>query len=251
MTAASGYVLLREKAAELDPGKVAAVLAPILGHVRADLHRELLDRPGVLVGGLSEYKAAMAVDALNQAGCSVFALPESDVVVPPPVREIRRGKVIEEGFLFEEADSMRLAPWSEIVYFDAVQVQTAKNVVAHDREWDTSGEEGVQFRDVAYLKLETGWQELLEVVCYEPWVHLRIDKTTFRFNEANLPRYPTATKSYLALAIAFKTRCAAAGEGPGVELLFDGSSKTRQRLPNMKMHENLLLWRLTLRFRRP
>jgi hypothetical protein len=246
---AGAYAVLRRSDVELDLSTVARILAPILGCVRADLQGQLAKRPGILVSGLSRHVASQAAHALEQAGVGVRVLPQSDVVIPPPMVEVRRGKVLPQGFQFEDSRAPRLAPWKEIVYFDAVQIQTAKNVIAYDREWDTSGEEGVTFRDVAYLRLETGWQELLDVVCYEPWVHLRIDKNDFRYSETGLPLHANAMKNFLALLIAFKTRCDALAEGPGVRLLFDGRTETRQRMPNLNTYENLFQCRLTLRFR--
>jgi hypothetical protein len=100
-------------------------------------------------------------------------------------------------------------------------------------------------------KIETSWQEHLDVVCCEPWTHLRIEKERFRYADSGLPKHATVLKGFLALAITFKTRCSSAAEGPGVGLLFGGRPQLRQRVQNMKTYENLLQWRLTLRFHEP
>ena len=215
------YALLRKDDIELDTGVLAHLLAPILECPAADLQGQLARQPGILLSELPESVASQAARVLEQAGVGVWLLPQSDVVIPPPMVEIRRGKVLPEGFQFKDAHATVLVPWEQVVYFDAVQIQTAKNVITHDRE-PVGGNDGVRWHDTVQQKLETGWQEFLDVVCHEPWVHLRIDKDQFRYPESGLPRHSNAMKNFLGLVIAFKTRCANATEGPGIGLLFDG-----------------------------
>ncbi len=243
------YAILRCEAVELDVIRTAEVLAPILGRVRADLQRDLAVQPGILASDVAHAVALHAAADLRRDGVPVLIVPQADVVEAPPLIEVRRAQVTAEGFLFHHRGAATLAPWEEIVYFDAVQVQTSETTVAADRQMVEAGEGGVAWRDVARLKLETAWRELIDVVCYEPWVRLQIDKETFRFGAAGLARHPSRAKSFLALAIAFKTRCDPASEGPGMQLLFDGNPQTRQRVGSMRAYESLLRWRLTLRFR--
>ena len=97
------------------------------------------------------------------------------------------------------------------------------------------------------MKLETGWKELLDVVCYEPWVRLQIERDNFRYAESGLLYHGSKAKRFLALVVAFNARCDTGAAGPGIRLLFDGKPETRQRMPNERIYENLFQWRLTLR----
>lgn len=242
------YVLMGDGTSDVDPVAAARVLAPMLGHVRADLQQELVERPGLLAWGLAEPVAREAAAALKHVGIGVRVFANRDVVAPPSLVEVRRGEVLPEGFKFKSGGEFELARWDEIVYFDAVAVQLTEKVVEVSREM-VSTDEGVSYANVPCQRLKASWDEFLDVICYQPWVHLRIHRDRFRYAEAGIPSHNSTAKRFLALVVQFKTRCDAAGEGPGVKLLFDGKSETRQRVPSMKMYDSLLIWRLTLRFR--
>jgi hypothetical protein len=243
---AETFALLRQPRAELNSAKAAEVLAATLGRVRVDLQRELAERPGVLLRGLSADEAREAAGALDEIGVPTWVLPESKIVVPPRPVAIRHGKVEPEGFVFVDAHESKMAAWRNICYFDIVQILAAKNKIVVDREIRDSSGRQISPREVRQ-KVETKWQEFLDVVCFDPAVHLRIDRSDFRYTDSGLPTHADPAKNYLGLVIAFKTRCESAVEGPGVELLFDGKPDTHQRVANPRIYENLLQWRLTIR----
>jgi hypothetical protein len=242
------HSLMRSGEGEFDLAEAARVLAPILDVPRANLQQQLAERPGVFAQGVPEPVAAEAVASLRHTGIEAVSVPDSEVVHRPATIEVKRGRVLDDGFQFRHRGQDRIAPWGEIVFFDAASVQLTEQVVESERE-PIRTDDRPTYRDVAYQRVKASWEEFLDVVCYEPWVHLRIAKDSFHYAQAGIPAYASSTKSFLALVIAFKTRCDPAGEGPGVGLLFDGKARTRQRVPSMRMYDNLLMWRLTLRFR--
>jgi hypothetical protein len=222
------------------------------------MQQHLADSPGILLAGLSEPQAQRAAEALTRSGLSVMVLPDQEVVTPPPLVEVREAKVLPEGLRVEVPRPPVLVPWEEVVFLDAAQVRTVKKVtgldsvprLAADGFADDGEDSGPPYL-MARTRMQVSWQDLLDVVSYEPWLHLQIDRERFRFGRSGLPLHPTSAKNFLALVIAVKTRATKAAEGPGVGLLFDGKPDTRQQFQSMKAFENVLQWQLTRVFRPP
>ena len=201
--------------------------------------------------GLSEAAARKAVAALRGQGTPVFALPQKKLVGLPPVLELRHVQVFPEGLHFEAPEGAVLAPWDEIIFFDSARVRTEKRVRVTKVKPVTISYRGARssFGLTRETRRELGWRELLDVVCYQPWLHLRIDKDDFRYAETGLPVHPTREANFQALVVTFKARATKAVAGPGIDLLFDGRPRTRSRASSMKAYENQIAWQAQLLFR--
>jgi hypothetical protein len=243
------YAVLRQTEDEFDPLIAAGLLAPILGHPRADLQQELLRRPGILAEQLKCETAYQAAAVLCDHGIPAQAVENDVLVDPPPLLELRGGCVLEEGIGFETIREKGFVPWQEVVFFDVAEVQTRRT--DKETKWEPSfDDEGERSRErVTYTKLVTGWQGFLDVVSYEPWFLLRVKRGEFKFAATGLPVHATSDKNLSALAVVIRTRCPAATAGRGFELMFDGDPQTQQRVNTMAVYDNLLRWRLTRLFR--
>ena len=268
--------VLLDPAGELDMREAAAAFVEVFGGAPPDYTRQLRNRPGVLAQELKPSDARRLELALRNRRIAVFTMTESEMAVPPEVLEIRDGRIQEDGFHIESEEGAQLAPWREILLIDCSRVRydvIHKRVdpsVRHDgdvslvpawlRNRNNSlspadplagmdpGDIGAQRR----IKTETrsAWREVLDVICYDPWLHIRIDADTFRYVNANMPLHPTSHLNFTALTVILKSHSPRAETGPGVALLLDGDPKTRLRSGSLEAFENHLLWRLQLLWRK-
>lgn len=246
------YAILREAQSEMDVEKASEALAPILGRACSDVQKDLRVSPGILAVGLSEPLALEALKKLRGQGTRVFALPHSKLVGLPPAVELRHGKVLPDGFLFEAAHRRILAPWNEIVWFDSARVKTEKRVKVTEIKTPTVSYRGARssFGVTRKSRSQLEWEEFFEALCGKPWVRFRVDKARFGYAQTGLPVHPTRENNFLALVVTFKTRCTNAVEGPGIGPLFDGRPETRRSALSMRAYENYLLWQVQLLFRK-
>ena len=246
------YAILRETQSDMDIEKASEVLAPILRRVRMEVKQHLCVSPGILVSGLTETAAKKAATQLDGHGMRVFILPHSKFVTPPSVVELRRGKVMGEGFAFKAGTQNIYAPWNQIILIDSARVQVQKTVKVNEIKMPKMTARGgrTSYGVTRKSRTQVGWREFLEVLCYKPWVRVRIHKDDFSFAQTGLPVHPTRESNFFALAVTFKTRCPNAVEGPGMAPLFDGKPETRRSEMSMKSFNNHFLWLVQLRFRK-
>lgn len=260
------FAVLREPASEMNLRLAASAMAEALGGVAMDHVARLRDAPGVLARNLGQEPAEAFARALGQQGIGTFVLPESKMAFPPDAEDIREGRVEEEGFRFQSEKGPMLVPWGEILLMDCAMVRfDVERKVKEFRtrpEWlrDYSGGLGMRFGRGAFLvrhndpeqpRKETvsAWREVLDLICYDPWAHVRIDRENFNYRSAGMPLHPTNHLNFSALAVMIKARAEKAECGPGMSLLLDGQPATRAKAPSLAAYENDLLWRLQLLWR--
>lgn len=262
------FAVLREPATEFDLRRASAAMAMALGGLAMDHLARLRDAPGVLARGLGQGQAEAFVRALGNQGIAAFVLPESKMAIPPKAEEIREGRVEEEGFRFQSAKGPLLAPWGEILLMDCSMVRF--EVERKVQEFRTRPEGMANYR-VSFGNVRVGrrqivripeaspnqprketvsaWREVLDLICYDPWTHMRIDREKFRYHSAGMPVHPTNHLNFSALAVMLKVRAEKAQCGPGMALLLDGKPATRSKASSLAAYENELLWRLQLLWR--
>lgn len=248
------YAVLREPIGKMDIGQAAMALAKAFARLRVDVARELRDRPGILAEGLTRAQAEQAAVLLRQSGIGVFVMAESQMAIPPEPIEIREGKLAADGFAATTSAGPLTAPWNQIILLDCarvkheefVQTQEIQMTANYDARHVGTFEPPVRTRQ----ELRSSWKEFLDVICYEPWLHLRIDRNEFRYHATGLPVRAVSYENFSTLLRAFKTRATNAALGPGVALLLDGDPRTRLASSSLKAHENHILWRLQLIWRK-
>ena len=246
------YAVLREPNAPLDIPKMAAVLAPLFGRQTVDVEQTLHQSPGILATQLSATLAQSAIEQLRAQGIPTFLLPTNKLITPPFVVELRRGKVMGEGFAFKTGTQNIYAPWDQIILIDSARVQVQKTVKVNEIKLPELSARGgrTAYGVTRKSRTQVGWREFLELLCYKPWIRFRIHKDDFSFAQTGLPVHPTRESNFFALAVTFKTRCPNAVEGPGMAPLFDGKPETRRSEMSMKSYNNHFLWQVQLRFRK-
>lgn len=262
---APAFAVLREPASAMNLKEAAAAMSLSLGGVATDNVRKLRDAPGILARSLSESEARAFVLALRERGVGAFAMAESKMAFPPNAEEVRDGRIEEEGFRFRTSRGVQLAPWSEIIYIDTArvrhQVERERKTFQTRPSWlkdhhavglghggmfvHTSDSPGRQ----PQKETVSAWKEVFDIVCYDPWEHLRIDRDSFRYAAAGMPLHPTNHLNFTALIVMVKARADKAECGPGVGLMLDGKPNTRATESSVEAYENNLLWRLQLLWR--
>ena len=268
------HAVLLDPAGELDMCEAAAAFVEAFGGAPMDYTRQLRDRPGVLARGLAANDARRLALALGNHRIAVFTMAESEMALPPEVVEIRDGQFREDGFLVKSEEGVQLAPWGEILLLDCSRVRydvTHKRVdpsVRSDGDasiipnWlrkdnapflqDVTGLDPATIGAQRRMRTETrsAWQEVFDAICYDPWMHFRIDADTFRYVNANMPVHATSHLNFTALVVIFKSHATRAEAGPGVRLLLDGNPRTRLRSSSLEAFENHLLWQLQILWRK-
>ena len=247
------YAILREPRSKMDLRQAAAALAKVLGRVRIDVTQELRDRPGILADGLTQQQAQKAAGLLRQGGIGVFVMAQSQMALPPPPIEICDGKLGEDGFSFIGPEGPITAPWGQIIFLDCARVgydeyvkeQQIQMTAYYSRADADAYDPPVVSREVRRSK----WKEFLDVVCYDPWVHFRIDRHSFRYAKTGLPLQSASHENFTQLIRAFKARAESAATGPGIRLLLDGDPRTRLSTAGLEAHDNYIQWRLQLLWR--
>jgi hypothetical protein len=239
------FALVRPTEDAFDAALAARLVSPILDCNPADLQQSMLRSPGFPVRKLDRARALEASQRLCEAGVKVVAVPESEVIDPPPPTELTGGTLLEGGFQFRASKEEGTVRWDRLAYFDVAHVQQVDSVV--DDEWrlPENPDDPDDERTVPTHRTVTKWLHLIDIVAYEPWCRLRITDNRFRYINLGIPQHANRQKNYMALAIAIRTRSPAAKVGPGFDLMFDGDASTRQRVKSMRLYEHLLQWRLT------
>jgi hypothetical protein len=249
---AETYALLREAHTRVDLRRASQILATILGDVRLDVLKSLQACPGILAVGLDRAAAQSAVNQLTAAGMPVFAMPQSKIISPPPVVDLLKGEVRPDGFAIDGVEGAMVLPWDQIILIDSMRVKGEKQVKVMETEEPRMTARGgrTSYRVTRKTRREMVWQEFFDAVCYDPWVHVRVNRDTFRFAATGLPVHPTREQNFQAFVVVFKARCTNALEGPGMALLFDGKPETRGQVASLKAYDNHILWEVQLRFRK-
>jgi hypothetical protein len=239
----------------------ARIIGEAIGRPHADLHGALRRRPGILVGGLRRRRAERIARELSDMGMPAFALREADFVIPPPATTLTSGQVKGTGFACVGPEGPTVLPWEQIILIEVGQIRKSKTIttkerIPYGRRVYYGGIGGVgmarSYGSAYEKRTRTKWQtvDLFDIVCYDPWLHVRLNKATFKFAATGLPRHPTREANLAGMAAVFKMRCSNAVAGEGVELLFDGDPGTRGQLASEEAFENHMLWLTQLRFRR-
>jgi hypothetical protein len=253
------YSVLRELKTEINIQKAAAVIGAATLAAAADMLLPLKKSPGILCAGLRKTDAERIVQELRDMNMPVFSMRDADLVTPPAAIDLKAGKVRGDGFAFDGPEGAMTAAWDKIIVIEAGQIKKSKQVTKIESKRparytsmagggmiNASGGGGV----VRRTHTEMEYTDLFDIICYEPWLHLRINKATFQFAQTGLPRHPTREANFTGFVVVFKARCTNAISGEGVELLFDGKPATRSRTASKEAFENHLLWLTQLRFRK-
>ncbi|HRU04162.1 MAG TPA: hypothetical protein P5137_00135 [Candidatus Brocadiia bacterium] len=223
--------------------RAAAAMAQVLSGVAPDWARELRDRPGILAEDLPPDTAEALVHALAGHRIPAFVVAQDEMAVPPPPFLASEAQLTEEGFLCRSGQQKALAPWDEVILFECARVRAASrgplDLLRRNRAAAPRGTAGDQ---------EATSHDLLDIVCYQPWLHVRVDSETFQFASLGLPPQPARRQSFANLVRVIRGRCPEATAGPGA-LLILGRGEGALTLPTIEACDNNLLWRLQLLWR--
>ena len=247
------YAVLLEPSADVETSRIARAMAPALGKATMDLMMALRNRSGILAESLSEEEAGRIAAGLQQAGVLFFIVKQNSLVDPPPVVEIREGRFTDEGYAFESRPQQVLAPWDRILLLECARVryEVSKVRTELDVSFDTDGEGNTlrNWQGRQKRVQEPAWKVLLEVICEDPWVRVRIDGSSYRFGKDGLPVHLNRHDNLLARAVVLRTRSERAAAGPGLEALLGGRPDAQVKLNGMECYENHIRWQLQMIYR--
>jgi len=237
--------VLREDSTAYDIQRAAAAMAQVLGGVAPDWSRELRDRPGVLADNLPADMAQALASALTSQRIPAFAMPQDDMAIPPPPLMATEAVPSDEGLLCRSGQQAELVPWEEVVLFDCARVRAASlSPLDLLRGRGRAAPAGQPAEEP-----ESSSRDLLDIICYEPWLHVRIDAETFQF--ASLGAQPQSARrlGFASLVRLVRGHCQDATAGPGALLILGRRAGGALSLPSLAACDNHLLWRLQLLWR--
>jgi len=248
------YAILLEPGVAFEPARVAQAMAPALDAVAMDLARQLRERPGIVAEHLTEKQVGLAAMALQQDGARFFIVRQDALVTPPNPVTVEQGRVLKRGYRFATPSGEAAAPWDQILFMDCsrVRFQEMKEHTELKRDIVVGPRGGVatHWRQERKKRPQSAWREVLDIICYRPWLRLRLDSSSYRFATDGLPVHPSRHENFAARVVVFKSRSAKASVGPGVEALLDGNPVTNLRSQSMAAYENHIRWQLQLLYRR-
>ena len=261
------YAVMLDADEGFDHRAAAAALAETFGKTPFDHMKPLKDSPGIFARDLPQHLADHLASALEQRGIRAFALAEEDMAILPPPVPVSQGVVEDEGFYFKAPQGNLMAPWGEILLMDCARVRyqiirrsppstpwqqglrnLTRDAFAGPIRFPLRGEASASGPPAP--QASPAWMEVFDVVCYDPWVHFRIDMDKFHYARSGVPVHSTQHLSFTALVVVFRARAQNASLGPGIAHLLDGDPRTRSRADGLAAYENGLLWRLQLLWRR-
>lgn len=161
---------------------VGRLVAAATGRPLPDVTRDIRDSRGVLARGLAKEHAVELVGKLREASVEAVALGEGAFVPLPQVQRMRGLSVGEEGISCEAYtwDSTRTleAPWERVFLVAAGRLRVTEVVeVEKPLPKRRLGIMASQIdKRIPQLETRVRFENILDVVLFEPWERLRLDE---------------------------------------------------------------------------
>ncbi|PQO31128.1 hypothetical protein C5Y96_12295 [Blastopirellula marina] len=237
------YAILREADCRLDLDKASEIMGPYLGLAKAEMLQALHNSPGILANHV-EYDAARDISkALILAGMPCRVVHDDHLILVPAIPRVTiRGMAFtEEHLVFRSVDWEGHIPWQHIRLLDIVQEVEEKveivSVIEGNREGHSKKPERKAHFEVSVF---------LEIVCSDPVLRMRIDRSLFRYTSTGLKMHTNREMNFRALCIALHMRSPEALIGPGFSWLSKGNNTHHQNGNTLKKFENFATWLLTV-----
>lgn len=237
------YAILREADCRLDLDKASEIMGPYLGLAKAEMLQALHNSPGILADHV-EYDAAGDMSKeLILAGMPCRVVHEDHLIHVPAIPRvtIRGMEFMDEHLVFRSVEWEGRIPWQNIRLLDIVQEVEEKveivSVIEGNRESHSKKPERKARFEVSVF---------LEIVCSDPVLRMRIDRSLFRYKSTGLQMHTNREKNFRALCIALHMRSPDALIGPGFAWLSKGNNTHHQNGNSLKKFENFATWLLTV-----
>lgn len=237
------YAILREADCRLDLDKASEIMGPYFGLAKAEMRQSLHNSPGILADHV-EYDAARDISkALILAGMPCRVVHDDHLIHVPAIPRvtIRGMEFTDEHLVFRSVDWEGRIAWQHIRLLDIVQEVEEKveivSVIEGNREGHSKKPERKARFEVSVF---------LEIVCSEPVLRMRIDRSLFRYKSTGLQMHTNREKNFRALCIALHMRSPDALIGPGFAWLAKGNNTHHQNGNTLKKFENFATWLLTV-----
>ncbi|MBI1248788.1 hypothetical protein GC197_13220 [bacterium] len=242
----TNYAILREADCRLDRNKAAKLMAPLLGLSYAEMLQDLHDRPGILARNVPHDAAREAAKTLIVAGMPCRVVHEDHLIeVPvPPKTTVREMEFYEEHLVFRSTGWEGHVPWKSIRLLDIIQESTTKTELVPSAPDECSADPRPTAATLRRRKFELGI--FLEIVCTEPVMRMRIDRSLFGYKTTGLKMHTSRELNFRALCIAMHMRSEDALTGPGFAWISKGNNSHHNNGNSRKKFENLATWLLTL-----
>lgn len=237
------YAILREADCRVDLDKAAEIMGPYLGLAKAEMVQALHNCPGILANHIDYDAAREMAKALILAGMPCRVVHEDHLIHVPatPRMPVRGMEFLDEHLVFRSVEWEGHIPWQHIRLLDIVQLVEEKveivSVIDGNRESHNKKPERKARFEVSVF---------LEIVCSDPVLRMRIDRSQFRYKSTGLTMHTNREKNFRALCIALHMRSPDALIGPGFAWLSKGNNTHHQNGNTLKKFENFATWLLTV-----
>ncbi|MEW4455118.1 hypothetical protein AB1L30_20795 [Bremerella sp. JC817] len=240
------YAILREADCRIDRARAAAILGRCLKQAPAEILQELHDRPGILARNISADVAREAAKGLILAGMPCRVVMEEQLVLVPatPRNTIREMEFYDDCLVFRSLEWEGRIPWDQIRLVDIVQeLESITELVPSTTDDGTSDTRRAK-RSIRTTRFELS--VFLEIVCVDPTLRMRIDRSQFRYKSTGLKMHTSRELNFRALCIALHMRCPNALTGLGFAWISKGNNSHHQSGNTRKKFENFASWLLTM-----
>lgn len=239
------YAILREANCRLDLAAAAEILAPVHQVNKVEMLQSLHDRPGVLAWDLPLAAARDAAEAMGRAQMPCRLVREDRLICLPdaPRSTVSAARLENEHLVFRSHEWEGQVPWESIRLLDIVQEVKVTTLVVPPQ--DQPGTDGPT-RKMALRRTKMDVGVFLEIVCIDPILRMRIDRTQFRYKSTGLKMHTSRELNFRALAIALHMRSPAALAGPGFTWIAKGNNSHHPSGNTRTKFENFATWLLTV-----
>lgn len=228
---------------------LAAIVAPACGGVLGDVSMRLGRYPYWLVRKATPDVAKLVLKACLAANVAAEIVGENQIVDPPEVIPVARLEPQPTGFFVLVKRQPLFIKWSELIAIEAYESghETTQEVTAPESDVHQHHPDTYRFQHPTPTRKATkvAWQTRAELVCFDPWLTLRIDAETFPFASCGLPVSPSRQLSLVTLLKAILERAPHADTHFSIVQGQPGKMLSLPRLLSNFPYTPNLAWRLT------
>jgi hypothetical protein len=246
--------VMRTSEMPIPTATLAALVAPVCGGVLGDVSLRLNRYPNWLVRKAPPEIAKHVLKACIEANVAAEIVGENQIIEPPEVVPAARLEPQPTGFFVLTKRQPLFIKWSELIAIEAYESgqETTQEVTAPEMDVIPGAHPDAYraHRPTPTRKaMKVAWHPRAELVCFDPWLVLRIDAETFPFASCGLPVAASRQLSLVTLLKTILERAPHADAHFAIIQAQPGKAMGLPRLLSSFPYTPNLAWRLTRIFR--
>ncbi len=247
------FAVMRTSDTPIPTANLSPIVAPACGDVASDVAMRLSRYPYWMVRKATPEIAKNVLKACIAANVEAELIGEQQVIDPPEVVPVARLEPQPTGFFVLVKRQPLFIKWSELIAIDAYESGQDKvtEVKAPEADVQPYHRYGLQISHPTPTRnaMVVEWHPRAELVCFDPWLTLRIDAETFPFASCGLPVASSRQLSLVTLLKTIQERAPHADTQFAIVQAQPGKAMGLPRLLSTFPFTPNLAWRLTRVFR--